>query len=193
MSSFFTYFNIVIDLPQEVSSISTKKELLLNEEIRENEIRVIGDDGEQLGLMSSREALTIAEQKDLDLVMISPGANPPVCRIMDYGKHIYEQSKKTKEAKKNQKVVSIKEVRLSPTIEEHDINIKASNARKFLLAEDKVKVTVRFRGREADYSHVGKKILSSFYSKVEDVSSVEKPAKQEGRNMIMILAPKKAQ
>ncbi|SHH78012.1 translation initiation factor IF-3 [Clostridium collagenovorans DSM 3089] len=193
MSSFFTYFNIVIDLPQEVSSISTKKELLLNEEIRENEIRVIGDDGEQLGLMSSREALTIAEQKDLDLVMISPGANPPVCRIMDYGKHIYEQSKKTKEAKKNQKVVSIKEVRLSPTIEEHDINIKASNARKFLLAEDKVKVTVRFRGREADYSHVGKRILDSFYSKVEDVSSVEKPAKQEGRNMIMILAPKKAQ
>ena len=125
--------------------------------------------------------------------MISPGANPPVCRIMDYGKHIYEQSKKTKEAKKNQKVVSIKEVRLSPTIEEHDINIKASNARKFLLAEDKVKVTVRFRGREADYSHVGKRILDSFYSKVEDVSSVEKPAKQEGRNMIMILAPKKAQ
>lgn len=193
MSSFFTYFNIVIDLPQEVSSISTKKELLLNEEIRENEIRVIGDDGEQLGLMSSREALTIAEQKDLDLVMISPGANPPVCRIMDYGKHIYEQSKKTKEAKKNQRIVSIKEVRLSPTIEEHDINIKASNARKFLLAEDKVKVTVRFRGREADYSHVGKRILDSFYSKVEDVSSVEKPAKQEGRNMIMILAPKKAQ
>lgn len=142
--------------------------------------------------MSSKEALAIAEQKDLDLAMISPGAKPPVCKIMDYGKHIYEQSKKTKESKKNQKIVLLKEVRLSPTIEEHDINIKAGNARKFLLAEDKVKVTVRFRGREADYSYIGKKILESFYSKVEDICSIEKAARQEGRNMIMILAPKKA-
>jgi len=124
--------------------------------------------------------------------MISPTANPPVCRIMDFGKYIYEQSKKDKEAKKKQKVINIKEVRLSPTIEEHDIDIKANNARKFLLAEDKVKVTVRFRGREADYSFIGDKIIKIFYSKVEDICVVEKPAKLEGKNMTMILAPKKA-
>ena len=134
----------------------------------------------------------MAEEKEIDLVMISPTANPPVCRIMDFGKYIYEQSKKDKEAKKKQKVINIKEVRLSPTIEEHDIDIKANNARKFLLAEDKVKVTVRFRGREADYSFIGDKIIKIFYSKVEDICVVEKPAKLEGKNMTMILAPKKA-
>jgi translation initiation factor IF-3 len=168
------------------------KDFLINEDIREKEIRVIGDDGSQLGIISSKEALKIAEEKELDLVMISPNANPPVCRIMDLGKHIYEQSKKDKETKKKQKVINIKEVRLSPTIEEHDISIKASNARKFLVAGDKVKVTVRFRGREADYSHIGKKILNTFYSKVEDVCIIEKEAKLEGRNMIMILSAKKA-
>lgn len=124
--------------------------------------------------------------------MISPNAKPPVCKIMDYGKHLYEQTKKIKEAKKNQKVVNIKEIRFSPTIEEHDIGIKANNARKFLLAENKVKVTVRFRGREADYSYKGRKILDAFVSKIEDVCVIEKPAKLEGRNMILILAPKKA-
>ena len=168
------------------------KDFLINEDIREKEIRVIGDDGSQLGIISSKEALTIAEEKELDLVMISPNANPPVCRIMDLGKHIYEQSKKDKDAKKKQKVINIKEVRLSPTIEEHDVSIKANNARKFLVAGDKVKVTVRFRGREADYSHIGKKILNAFYSKVEDVCIIEKEAKLEGRNMIMILSAKKA-
>lgn len=124
--------------------------------------------------------------------MISPTANPPVCKIMDFGKYIYEQSKKEKEAKKKQKVINIKEVRLSPTIEEHDIDIKANNARKFLLAEDKVKVTVRFRGREADYSHIGHKIIELFVAKVADVCIIEKAAKLEGKNMTMILAPKKA-
>lgn len=164
----------------------------MNEDIREKELRVIGDNGDQLGILSSSEALKIAEEKELDLVMIAPTAKPPVCRIMNYGKFIYEQAKKDKEAKKKQKVVNIKEVRLSPSIEEHDIEIKANNARKFLLAEDKVKVTVRFRGREADYSHLGKKILDLFLTKLEDVCIVEKPAKLEGKNMTMILAPKRA-
>ena len=164
----------------------------MNDEIREKELRVIADDGSMLGLMSNKEALKLAEEKELDLVMISPAANPPVCKIMDFGKFIYEQSKKDKEAKKKQKVINIKEVRLSPTIEEHDISIKANNARKFLLDEDKVKVTVRFRGREADYSHIGRKILDSFVDRLQDICIVEKAAKLEGRNMIIILAPKKS-
>lgn len=168
------------------------KNLLVNEEIREKEIRVVGDDGSQLGILSPRDALKIAEEKELDLVMIAPTAKPPVCKIMDYGKYVYEQAKKEKEAKKNQRVINVKEIRLSPTIEEHDITIKANHARKFLISEDRVKVTVRFRGREADYSYIGKKILDLFYSKVEDVSVIEKQAKLEGRNMIMILAPKRA-
>lgn len=168
------------------------KDFLVNEQIREKEIRVIGDDGSQMGIISSREALKLAEEKELDLVMISPNANPPVCKIMDFGKYIYEQSKKDKEAKKKQKIINVKEVRLSPTIEDHDISIKANNARKFLLAGDKVKVTVRFRGREADYSFIGKKILENFYAKVEEVCVIEKEAKLEGRNMILILSPKKA-
>ena len=168
------------------------KNYLLNEDIREKEIRVIDADGSMLGLLSSREALRLAEEKELDLVMISPNANPPVCKIMDFGKYIYEQSKKEKEAKKKQKVVNVKEIRFSPSIEEHDVSIKANNARKFLLDGDKVKVTVRFRGREADYSHIGQKILKRFAEMLEDVCNIEKPAKLEGRNMIMILAPKKA-
>lgn len=124
--------------------------------------------------------------------MISPNAKPPVCRIMNYGKFIYEQVKRDKEAKKKQKVVNIKEVRLSPKIEEHDICIKAKNAKKFLLVGDKVKVTVRFRGREADYSFIGRKILNKFYSKLQDVCIIEKQPKLEGRNMIMFLSVKKA-
>lgn len=181
-------FNIYFIL--EVNVIS--KDYLMNEEIREEEIRVIGDNGDQLGILNASEALKIAEEQELDLVMIAPTAKPPVCKIMNYGKFIYEQTKKDKEAKKKQKVTNIKEVRLSPAIEEHDIEIKANNARKFLLAEDKVKVTVRFRGREADYSHLGKKILDLFLTKLEDVCIVEKSAKLEGRNMTMILAPKRA-
>ncbi|NMM64046.1 translation initiation factor IF-3 [Clostridium sp. P21] len=168
------------------------KDFLMNEEIKNKEIRVIADDGSQLGVILSKDALKMAEEKELDLVMISPNANPPVCKIMDFGKYIYEQAKKDKDARKKQKVVSLKEVRLSPTIEEHDISIKANNGRKFLVAGDKVKVTVRFRGREADYSFIGRKILDAFYSRLEDVCVMEKQAKLEGRNMIMILAPKKA-
>lgn len=145
-----------------------------------------------MGIISSKEALRLAEEKELDLVMISPNATPPVCRIMDFGKFIYEQSKKDKEARKKQKIVNIKEIRLTPNIEEHDICIKANNARKFLQDEDKVKVTVRFRGREADYSYIGAKILESFVAKLEDICVIEKPAKLEGKNMTMILAPKRA-
>ncbi len=164
----------------------------MNEDIREKEIRVITDEGEQLGVLTSKEALRIAEEKELDLVMISPNAKPPVCKIMDFGKFIYEQQKKDKEAKKKQKTISIKEIRLSATIEENDITIKANRAKKFLLDEDKVKVTVRFRGREIENSQVGHKILNSFVEKLGDVYTIEKPAKQEGRNMILILAPKRA-
>lgn len=168
------------------------KGFLVNEDIRVKEVRAISSDGEQLGIISVKDVLKIAEDDELDLVMISPNAKPPVCKIMDYGKFIYEQTKKEKDARKKQKIVSIKEVRLSPTIEEHDISIKANNARKFLLAGDKVKVTVRFKGRQAVYSSVGRKILDNFYLKLEDVSVIEKRAKLEGRNMIMILSAKKA-
>ncbi len=165
---------------------------MMNEEIRDKEIRVIGADGSALGILDTRDAIKLAEDSDLDLVMMSPTAKPPVCRIMDIGKFEYEKQKKEKEAKKKQKVVTLKEIRLSATIQDHDISIKASNAKKFLLDEDKVKITVRFRGREIENSKVGHKILRSFVEKIGDVYIVEKPARQEGRNMIMILAPKKA-
>lgn len=169
------------------------KNFAINEEIREKELRVISNTGEQLGVISTREALRLASEAELDLVMISPGANPPVCKIMDYGKFIYEQSKKEKEAKKKQKVISVKEIRVSPTIEEHDLGIKANNAKKFIIDGDKVKITVRFRGRENEHANViGRKILDNFLSRLDDVCIVEKPAKLEGRNMTMILAPKKA-
>lgn len=168
------------------------KDYFINEQIREKELRLVGSDGEPLGVVSSAEARRLAEEKDLDLVMISPNAKPPVCKIMDYGKYIYEQSKKEKEAKKKQKVVSIKEIRVSLTIEEHDIDIKAKNARKFLLDGDKVKITVRFRGREMELAHIGQKILDNFATKLDDVCLVEKRPKKEGRNMTMVLGPKKA-
>jgi len=134
----------------------------------------------------------MADEADLDLVMISPNANPPVCKIMDLGKYIYEQTKKEKEAKKKQKVVDVKEIRFGLSIEENDIAIKAKKARKFLEDGDKVKVTVRFKGREVQLSHMADRILDNFVSKLEDVCVIEKPAKHEGKNMIMVLAPKKA-
>jgi len=140
--------------------------------------------------MSSRQALELAAERQLDLVKIAPQAKPPVCRIMDYGKFKFEQSKKEKEARKNQKIVNIKEIRFSPTIEDHDLNVKAKNAQKFLQEGDKVKVTIRFRGREVDHVSFGEKALGRFYDIVKDYCVVEKPAKLEGRNMIMILAPK---
>ncbi|NRT70733.1 translation initiation factor IF-3 [Clostridium beijerinckii] len=185
MPSFYYVCNF-----SEVKNIN--KDFSINEEIREKELRVIGSDGEQLGVISSSEARRLAEEKEMDLVMISPNAKPPVCKIMDFGKFIYEQSKKEKEAKKKQKIVSIKEIRVSLTIEEHDIDIKAKNARKFLLEGDKVKISVRFRGREMELGHIGQKILDNFASKLEDVCLIEKRPKREGRSMTMVLGPKKA-
>lgn len=140
--------------------------------------------------MSSKQALELAAERQLDLVKIAPQAKPPVCRIMDYGKFKFEQSKKEKEARKNQKIINIKEIRFSPTIEYHDLNVKAKNAQKFLQDGDKVKVTIRFRGREVDHVSFGEKALGRFYDIVKDYCVVEKPAKLEGRNMVMVLAPK---
>lgn len=174
----------------EVETIS--KQHLINEEIREKELRVIDAEGNQLGIISSKSALELAESKQLDLVMIAPQAKPPVCRIMDYGKFLYELQKKEKEAKKKQKVINIKEVRLSSNIEDHDLNVKAKNAEKFLKEGDKVKVTIRFRGREADYTHFGEENLKRFAEKLTEVGLIEKEPKLEGKNMIMILSPKKA-
>ena len=153
-------------------------------------MRIIDSNGDQLGIMSSRQALELAAERQLDLVKIAPQAKPPVCRIMDYGKFKFEQSKKEKEARRNQKIVNIKEIRFSPTIEDHDLNVKAKNAQKFLQDGDKVKVTIRFRGREVDHVSFGEKALERFYDIIKDYCVVEKPAKLEGRNMIMILAPK---
>ena len=168
------------------------KNFTCNESIKEKEVRVIDSEGNQLGILQTKEALRMADESELDLVMISPNAKPPVCKIMDLGKYIYEQAKKEKEAKKKQKVTVIKEIRCGITIEENDIVIKAKNARKFLLDGDKVKITIRFKGREAALGHLGLRILENFVSKLEDVCVVEKPAKQDGRNMTMVLAPKKA-
>lgn len=153
---------------------------------------MIASDGSQLGIIATTEALKLAYEQELDLVMISPSAEPPVCKIMDLGKFIYEQSKKEKEAKKKQKIVSVKEVRCSLSIEEHDIDIKAKNARKFILDGDKVKITVRFKGREVTLTHLGRKILDKFVEKLEDIAVVEKPPKSEGRNMTLIVGPKKS-
>lgn len=162
---------------------------MLNEQIREKEIRLI--DGDESKIISTRDALMMAEERELDLVMISPNANPPVCKIMDYSKFLYEQSKKEKENRKNQKVVNLKEVRLSPTIDVGDIQIKANNAKKFLSNEDKVKVSIRFKGRQNNNTQVGYKIMESFVDLIGEIGTIEKPAKLEGNNMTMILAPKK--
>jgi len=165
-------------------------ELQTNAQIRDNSVRVIADDGEQLGVMSSREALQIAEEKGLDLVKVSPQADPPVCKIMDYGKYRFEQSKKQKEAKKNQKIVELKEMRLSATIDKHDLEVKAKNVGKFLAAGDKVKVSIRFKGRQMTHTEKGLQVMDEFFAMVEDNAIVEKRAKLEGRSMFMILAPK---
>lgn len=171
--------------------IAISKELRINEEIRCKEVRLVDDAGEQLGVMPPREAVKIAAEKGLDLVEVAPTANPPVCRIMDYGKFKYEQSKKEKEAKKNQRTISVKEVKLRPNIEDHDFMTKAKNASKFLESGDKVKVTIMFRGREITHPELGKTLCDRFAQELSSVSKVEKEAKVEGRNMIMILAPYK--
>ena len=166
------------------------KENLINEEIRDKELRVVDSDGTQLGIMSRSEALELSEEKDLDLVCIAPKAKPPVCKLLDYGKFKYEKQKKEKEAKKKQKTTQIKEIRLSVFIEDHDINVKAKTASKFLADGDKVKVSLRFRGREKAYTATGKDVMDKFAEIVEDVGTVEKRPKFEGRSLTMILAPK---
>ena len=164
---------------------------MINEQIRDKEVRLIGEDGEQLGIVSSRDALKMAEEAGLDLVKIAPTAKPPVCKIVDYGKYKYEQVRKEKEAKKKQKVIDIKEIRLSPNIDTNDLNTKVNNARKFLSKGNKVKVTLRFRGREMAHVQQSKHILDDFAKLVEDLAVVEKPAKLEGRNMSMVLTEKR--
>jgi len=172
----------------EVRIIS--KEVLINEKIRDPEIRLIGSEGEQLGIVSAEKALEIAISKNLDLVKIAPQAKPPVCKIMDYGKHKFELAKREKEAKKNQKVVSIKEIRISPSIDVHDFDTKVNHTKKFLASGDKVKITVRFRGRELHHTQLGNDLLAKFAQAVTEVGNVEKAAKLEGRNMSMTVAPK---
>ena len=164
---------------------------MINGQIRDKEIRVIGENGDQLGIMSPKEAMKLAQEADLDLVKIAPKAQPPVCKIMDYGKFRYEQTRREKEAKKKQRVIEIKEVRLSPNIDNNDLNTKANMARKFLTKGDQVKVTLRFRGRELAHVDNGKAILNSFAEMLSDVAVVDKPAKFEGRSMIMFLAEKR--
>ena len=164
---------------------------MLNEQIRDKEIRLIGDDGEQLGIMSAKDALKMAKDAGLDLVKIAPTAKPPVCKIVDYGKYRYEQARREKEAKKKQKVTEVKEIHLSPNIDVNDLTTKANQARKFVEKGNKVKVALRFRGREMAHMATGKEVLDTFLEKVSDVAVVEKPAKLEGRSMIMVLAEKR--
>ncbi|MEE1046679.1 MAG: translation initiation factor IF-3 [Clostridia bacterium] len=165
---------------------------MINEEIRDKEVRLIGADGEQLGIVSAAEAQKLADEKNLDLVKIAPQAKPPVCKIMDYGKHKFEIAKREKENRKNQKVSNIKEVRLTPNIDDHDFNTKLNQATKFLKSGDKVKVSVRFRGREITHSSIGRDLLIRFRDGVEEVGVSDKDIKLEGRNMAMVLSPKKA-
>ena len=167
-----------------------KQELPINGQIRAKEVQLIGDQGEKVGVISLREALEKAEEKNLDLVLVAPNANPPVCKIMNYGKYKFEQAKKEKEAKKKQKTLEVKELRVTPNIEEHDFGFKSKNARKFLEDGNKVKITVRFRGREVNNSRAGEVVLEKFIDVLSDISVVEKKPKLEGRNMFIILAKK---
>ena len=162
----------------------------INEEILDKEVRLIGDQGEQLGIMSAQEALKIAVERELDLVKIAPGSNPPVCKVMDYGKFRFEQAKKEKEATKNQRVIEIKEIRMSPGIGENDFNTKLKNGQKFLTDGDRVKVSVRFRGREMAHTEIGEQLLKDFAAKCADIATLDKNPKLEGRNMSMFLSPK---
>ena len=167
-----------------------KQELPINSDIKAKEVQVINDEGEKLGVISLQEALNKAEEKNLDLVLVAPNVNPPVCKIMNYGKYKFEQAKKEKEAKKKQKVLEIKEIRITPNIEEHDFGFKSKNARKFLEDGNKVKITVKFRGREVNNIKSGEDVLNKFIEDLEDISVVEKKPKLEGRNMFIMLSKK---
>lgn len=173
----------------EVLSISNK-ELEINEEIRDSELRVINFDGGQLGIISSKEAQRIANENNLDLVKIAPLATPPVCKIMDYGKYCFEQTKREKEARKNQKIVDVKEIRMFSTIDTHDFNTKVTQAIKFLNGGDKLKVSIRFRKRAIAHPHLGEELLEKFKNACGEAGVVEKPAKMEGRSLVMFVSPK---
>ncbi|MCI8400694.1 MAG: translation initiation factor IF-3 [Lachnospiraceae bacterium] len=164
---------------------------MINEQIRDKEVRVIGVSGEQLGIMSARDAMKLAQEAELDLVKIAPTAKPPVCKIIDYGKYRYELARKEKEAKRKQKIIEIKEVRLSPNIDTNDLNTKVNAARKFISKGDKVKVTLRFRGREMSHMANSRHILDDFAEKLADIATVDKPAKVEGRSLVMFLTEKR--
>lgn len=166
-------------------------ELMINEEIRDKEVRLIDENGEQLGVVSGKDAIKLAMEKNLDLVKIAPQSKPPVCKIMNYGKYRFDQIKKEKEAKKKQKTMEVKEVRLSPNIDEHDLNTKLKNAAKFLEKGDKVKVSVRFRGREMTHTEIGKEVLNQFAQGISEVGAIDKAPKMEGRSMVMFLMPKR--
>lgn len=170
--------------------LNISKDMIVNEGIRAPQVRLIGQNGEQVGIKSKQEALDMAQNVNLDLVMVAPNAKPPVCRIMDYGKYRYEQQKKDKEARKNQKIINLKEIRLSPTIEEHDFNTKLRNAKKFLEKGDKVKASIRFRGRAITHSDLGKQVLERLASECGELGEIEAKPKMEGRSMFLVLAPK---
>ena len=165
-------------------------DLMINEEIRDREVRVVDQNGEQLGVMSSRDALALAEERQLDLVKIAPQARPPVCKLMDYGKYRFEQSKKEREFRKNQKVITVKEVRLSATIDDHDVDVKFKNAVKFLKDGNKVKVTIRFRGRQITHSEIGRQVMNEFAERIKEYGTVDKAPQIEGRNMSMFISPR---
>ncbi|MBP1043491.1 translation initiation factor IF-3 [Vagococcus sp. BWB3-3] len=166
------------------------KDMMVNDGIRARELRLISETGEQLGVKTKAEALKIAEDAQLDLVVVAPTAKPPVARIMDYGKHRFEQQKKTREARKNQKVISVKEVRLSPTIDDNDFNTKLRHARKFLEKGDKVKASIRFRGRAITHKQIGQDVLMRFADETKDIADIEQRPKMDGRSMFLMLAPK---
>ena len=163
---------------------------LLNEDIKAPEVRLISDTGEQLGLMSAEDALKIAVEKEMDLVMIAPGSKPPVCKIMDYGRYRFEQAKREKEAKKNQRVIEIKEIRMSPSIGDNDFNTKLRAGQKFLAEGNRLKVTIRFRGREMAHTNIGEQLLKDYAAKCSEIANMDKNPKLEGRNMSMFLSPK---
>lgn len=164
---------------------------MINEQIRDKEVRLVGENGEQLGIMAGKDALIMAKEAELDLVKIAPTAKPPVCKIIDYGKYRYELARKEKEAKKKQKVIEVKEVRLSPNIDDNDLNTKMGAARKFIEKGNKVKLTLRFRGREMAHMSKSKYIIDDFAEKLSDIALVDKPAKVEGRSIVVYLTGKR--
>ena len=166
------------------------KELEINEQIRDSKVRLIDQNGDQIGVCDIEKALDLAHEQDLDLVKVSPNAKPPVCRILDYGKYRYEMQKREKEAKKNQKIIKVREMKMTPNIEENDMLVKADKVKEFLNNGDKVKISVRFRGREMGHTEKGVDVLEQFFKMIEDLAVIDKPAKLEGRNMVMYVLPK---